>query len=69
MRNLKALLAVSVLAAAGMNACAYAGAAVSGDKIVILRNDSLLFGALRKVYVCKVTDAGLAGCQQSAEAP
>ena len=40
-----------------------------GDKVVILRNDSFLFGALRKVFVCKVNDAGLANCQASAEAP
>jgi len=42
--------------------CAYGGAAASGDKVVIARNDSFLFGALRTVYVCKITDKGLTAC-------
>jgi len=48
--------------------CAYGGVAVSGDKAVVARNDGFLFGILRKVSVCKVTDAGLTSCQSS-EAP
>jgi len=42
--------------------CAYGGAAASGDKVVIARNDSFLFGALRTVFVCKITDKGLTAC-------
>ncbi len=55
------LLLATTLAATG---CAYGGIAVTADgKAVIARNDALLFGLLRKVYVCNVTPAGLAGCQ------
>ena len=42
--------------------CAYGGAAMSGDKAVVLRNDMLLAGMLRKAYVCQVTDGGLSQC-------
>jgi hypothetical protein len=70
MKKIKAsLLLVLIAASTGLGGCAYGGAAAMGDKLVILRNDSFLFGALRKVYVCKVTDAGLSNCQLSAEAP
>ena len=49
--------------------CAYGGVAAVGDsKVVVTRNDLFLFGVLRKVFVCKVTDAGLTDCS-SAEAP
>ena len=48
--------------------CAYGGVAFSGDKAVVARNDGFLFGILRKVSVCKVTDAGLTNCQ-SGDAP
>ena len=61
-----------VLAAAALSSaagCSYGGVATVGaDKVVIPRNDGFLFGALRKVYVCKVTDAGLSNCQ-AADAP
>ena len=43
--------------------CSYGGIAVSADKAVVSRNDYFLFGILRKVYVCKVTDSGLTSCQ------
>jgi hypothetical protein len=48
--------------------CSYGGIGASGDKAVVARNDGFLFGALRSVYVCKVTDAGLTSCQ-SGDAP
>jgi hypothetical protein len=48
--------------------CAYAGVAASGDAAIITRNDHLLFGLLRKTYVCKITPAGLTQCA-SAESP
>jgi len=54
-----ALCLVSMLAVGG---CSYGGVSTTGDKVVITRNDGLLFGALRKVYVCKVTDAGVTSC-------
>lgn len=43
--------------------CAYGGAAMSGEKAVVLRNDMFLAGMLRKAYVCQVTDGGLSQCQ------
>ena len=54
-----AVLAGFVSAASG---CTYAGVAMTPNKAVIARNDSFLFGLLRKVYVCEVTDNGLASC-------
>ncbi len=60
-------LAAAALAGAAQG-CAYGGVGVSGDKAVIARNDSFLFGALRKVFVCKVTEAGVTACG-SAESP
>ena len=64
MRKIKALVCSGLLAAA-LAACAYGGAAAAGDKVVVLRNDQFLLGALRKAYVCKIADAGLADCQTS----
>ena len=61
------VLAASALGSA-LTGCAYGGVGVSGDKAVIARNDGFLYGALRKVFVCKVTDAGVANCG-SAESP
>ena len=54
--------------AAGLSGCAYGGIGAVGDKAVVTRNDGFLFGILRKVFVCKVTDTGLTSCQ-SADAP
>lgn len=51
-----------------LGGCAYGGAAASGEKVVVLRNDGFLFGILRKAFVCKITDAGLQACADS-EAP
>jgi hypothetical protein len=46
-----------------MSGCSsYAGAAASGDKVVVASNNGFLFGVFRKVYVCKVTEKGLASC-------
>ena len=60
----KFVLACCAMAILGtsLGACAYAGVATSGDKAVIARNDSMLYGALRKVFVCQITDAGLSNC-------
>jgi hypothetical protein len=44
---------------------AYSGAATVGDKVVVASNNGFLFGVFRKVYVCKVTDKGLAACGDS----
>ena len=52
-------------AAAPLGGCSYGGVSASGDKVVIARNDNFLFGILRKVYVCKITDAGVTSCAES----
>jgi hypothetical protein len=62
-----AALAMGILATAGTG-CGYAGVGAAGDKAVVARNDGFLFGILRKVYVCKISDAGLSACNDS-EAP
>lgn len=68
----KRLSAVALLAAAvgGTGAvvggCAYGGVASTPDgTVVITRNDMLLFGALRKVFVCKVAGSTLT-CAETA---
>ena len=64
MKGIASLLAAAVLAGA-LSGCAYSGVAASADKAVVARNDGFLFGILRKVYVCKVTDGGLSSCQDN----
>jgi hypothetical protein len=66
-KGLAVLLAASMLSGLAMG-CAYAGVATVGDKVVIGRNDAFLFGALRKVFVCKVADSGVSSCA-AADAP
>ncbi len=60
-------LALALATAAPALGCAYGDIATTqdGTKVVITRQDSFLFGALRKVFVCKVTDAGVAACNES----
>jgi hypothetical protein len=67
---LKALkgMSIAVLLACAASGCGYAGVATAGDAAIVTRNDYLLFGALRKVYVCKITPAGLTQCS-NAETP
>jgi hypothetical protein len=67
MKKFVMILALGAFAGS-LGGCAYAGAGVSGDKAVVLRNDSFLFGILRKAFVCKITDGGLTNCNAS-EAP
>jgi hypothetical protein len=63
-KTLGFLLMVGVL-----GGCSYGGIATVGDKVVITRNDYFLFGALRKVYVCKVADRGVTDCAAEGETP
>jgi hypothetical protein len=67
MKRLMAVAAAMALSGA-LTGCAYGGVAAVGDKVVIAKNDGFLFGLLRGVYVCKVTDAGVTDCR-SADAP
>ena len=65
MKMLKFALMFCVLAPTA--ACTYGTAvAVNADRsrVVILRNDIFLFGALRRAFVCKASDGGLVDCQQ-----
>jgi hypothetical protein len=67
-RALATVLAASALAGA-ITGCAYGSIATSGtDKVVITRQDAFLFGLLRKVFVCKIADSGVTGCNE-AESP
>ena len=62
---------VASLGSAGAVAggCAYGGVASTPDgTVVITRNDLFLFGALRKVFVCKVNGAALE-CKETPAAP
>jgi len=70
MSKVKVVVAAIMLAAMALaSGCSYAGvAAVDEDTVVITKNDSFLFGALRAVYVCQVTDAGVTNCGNK-EAP
>ena len=69
MRYIRAAVAVAMVAASmAVMGCNYGGVTVAGDKAVVLRNDALLMGMLRKAYVCKVSEAGLANCN-TADSP
>jgi len=59
------IVALALVGVGSTVGCGYSGVATSGDKVVIARNDGFLFGILRKVYVCKVSDAGVTGCADS----
>ncbi len=65
MKKILGLVLLAGIAATTFGGCAYGGVAASGDKAVIARNDGFLFGILRKVYVCKISDAGVTACQDS----
>lgn len=68
MKNVIAMTIAAGLVAGVLSGCSYGMIAPVGDKVVIARQDNILFGALRKVFVCKVTDTGLANCG-TAESP
>ena len=62
-------LVVAVLATCTLGGCSYAGIATTPNgKVVVARNDALVYGALRKIYVCDITVGGLANCK-TAENP
>ncbi len=58
---------LAVATAAPLTGCAYGMISTTqdGSKVVVTRQDAFLFGALRKVFVCKVADGGVAGCSES----
>ena len=64
----KSIAILTVVGSLFGTGCAYGGiAAVDSDTVVVLRNDSFLFGLLRKAVVCDVTPAGLANCVSGAK--
>lgn len=45
------------------SACSYTAVTRLGKgKVAVVKNDGILFGALRKVFVCNATKAGLSNC-------
>lgn len=62
MKKLISAAAVVMVAGSVLYGCSYAGVGVAGDKVVLARNDDFLYGMLRKIYVCKLTDQGLTEC-------
>ncbi len=68
---MKKLLSITLVSASLLTGCAYGGIAMnaSGDTVAIARNDALLFGLLRKVFICKASDAGVTKCVASEESP
>jgi hypothetical protein len=62
MKKILGFLLVGACFGTATGCTAYSGAAGIGDKVVIASNNGFLFGAFRKVYVCKVSDKGLSAC-------
>ena len=61
---IKRFLAVAIIAGT-MSGCGYAGVAAAGDAAIVARNDWILMGLLRKVYICRITPTGLTQCSSS----
>lgn len=60
-----ALASLLLFVASLFAGCSYGGVAtVDEDTVVITKNDHFLFGALRSVYVCQVTDSGVTNCAE-----
>jgi len=65
MKKLTCFLFAASVIASSASGCAYGSIATAGnDKVVITRQDAFLFGILRKVFVCKVTDGGATACAE-----
>ena len=60
----KLIVALSAIAILGTiaPACHYGAVEVENGKAVVVRQDDFLYGMLRKIFVCEVSDAGLANC-------
>ncbi len=69
MKKIKGFVLVMIASAAVLSSCSYAGVATTADgHVVIAQNNSVLFGMLNKVFVCKVTPSGVTNCA-TAESP
>jgi hypothetical protein len=50
---------------AGATGCAYGHSLrVGKSKVLVLKNDGILFGLLRKAHICDVTPTGLKNCSE-----
>ena len=63
-KAIKRLAAIAIMGAC-LGGCGYAGVAAAGDAAIVARNDWILFGLLRKVYICRITPTGLTQCSAS----
>jgi hypothetical protein len=63
-KSIKRLAAIVVISVT-LGGCGYSGVAAVGDAAIVARNDWILFGLLRKVYVCRITPTGLTQCSSS----
>jgi hypothetical protein len=64
MNKLAFVMMITLLAP--LAGCSYGTAVAIGqnrDRVLILRNDNFLFGAIRRAYVCLASDAGLVECK------
>ena len=61
------VLSTLVASALSVGGCAYSGIATTADGTVLVARNSL-FGALRKIYVCKLVGNGF-NCVESTNAP
>lgn len=66
MKHIKSLALIVGVGLLG--ACSYGSIATAGNAVVITRNDSFLFGALRKMFACKPNAAEMT-CQEVKGAP
>ncbi len=66
MNKVMGFVLAAAIAAPALSGCGYGGVAATqdGSKVVITRNDGFLFGILRKVFVCKVSDGGATSCAE-----
>ncbi len=63
MKSFKFLLLAAFLV--GATGCAYGHSLrVGKNKVLVLKNDHLLFGIMRKAHICDVTPSGLANCSE-----
>lgn len=59
------VLLISLCLAGATTGCAYGHTLrVGKKKVMITKNDGFLFGLLRKVHVCDVTDDGVENCSE-----
>lgn len=68
--NLRMLVcAMAILGTLGPG-CNYGAITVAPDgRVLVARNDHILFGSQRLIFVCDLEEAGLVNCTESTESP